>query len=172
MKQNECSLRVDFENRQDLVPVTYRLKMLIRRAIRETLDYEQYRNPAEVSVTLTDNAQIRELNRRFRQVDRATDVLSFPLFDYSGEQDEPPVDELVGMLGDIVISLEQAGLQAAEYGHSPEREGAFLCVHAMLHLLGYDHENGGLALVRMREKEEYVMRELGLPASSSYAPDA
>ena len=75
------------------------------------------------------------------------------------------------ILGDIVISMPKAVEQAKTYGHSLEREVGFLTAHSMLHLLGYDHEEGGLARVRMREKEEYVMRQLGLPASSSYAPD-
>ncbi|MBQ3640165.1 MAG: rRNA maturation RNase YbeY, partial [Clostridia bacterium] len=132
----KTNLKIDFENEQEQVPVTYKLKVLIRAAAEATLDYEQYRNPAEVSVTFTDNEKIRALNKKFRKIDRATDVLSFPLFDYTGEQNEPPVDELVGMLGDIVISLEQAKKQADEYGHGFEREAAFLCVHSMLHLLG------------------------------------
>ena len=108
----KMNLKIDFENDQEIVPVTYRLKMLIRAAVEATLDYEQYGNPVEVSVTFTDNEKIRALNQKFRGVDRATDVLSFPLFDYTGEQEEPPVDEFVGMLGDVVISLEQAKKQA------------------------------------------------------------
>ena len=117
--------KIDFENRQELLPLSYKLKMLVRRAVETTLDYEQYENPIEVSVTFTDNEGIRELNRKFRNIDRPTDVLSFPLFDYTGESEEPPVDEFVGMLGDIVISLEQAKKQAEEFGHSFEREAAF-----------------------------------------------
>ena len=81
----KMSLKLDFENEQEKVPVTYRLKMLIRKAVEATLDYEQYQNPAEVSVTFTDNEKIRKLNQQFRNVDRPTDVLSFPLFDYTGE---------------------------------------------------------------------------------------
>ncbi len=157
-------LKIDFENKQETVPVTYRLKMLIRRAVEATLDEEQYRNPAQVSVTLTDNRDIRELNFRFRGIDRETDVLSFPLFDYSGEEGEPPVDELVGMLGDIVISLEQAQKQAVEYGHSFEREAAFLCVHSMLHLLGYDHETGEEDEREMRRRQSEILCRMGLPA--------
>ena len=76
--------KIDFENKQTALPVSYKLKMLVRHAVEATLDYEQYENPVEVSVTFTDNAGIRELNRKFRSIDRATDVLSFPLFDYEG----------------------------------------------------------------------------------------
>lgn len=158
----KTNLKIDFENEQEQIPVTYKLKMLIRAAAEATLDYEQYRNPAEVSVTFTDNEKIRALNKKFRKIDRATDVLSFPLFDYTGEQEEPPVDELVGMLGDIVISLEQAKKQADEYGHGFEREAAFLCVHSMLHLLGYDHETSEADEADMRRRQSEILSRMGL----------
>ena len=158
----KTNLKIDFENEQEQVPVTYKLKMLIRAAAEATLDYEQYRNPAEVSVTFTDNEKIRALNKKFRKIDRATDVLSFPLFDYTGEQNEPPVDELVGMLGDIVIPLEQAKKQADEYGHGFEREAAFLCVHSMLHLLGYDHETSEADEADMRRRQSEILSRMGL----------
>ncbi len=158
----KMNMIIYFENGQELYPVSYKLKMLIRRAVETTLDYEQYGNPTEVSVTFTDNAQIREMNRKFRGIDRATDVLSFPLFDYEGESEEPPVDELMGMLGDVVLSLEQAALQAEEYGHSFEREVAFLCVHSMLHLLGYDHETGEEDEMDMRHRQREIMDRMGL----------
>ena len=154
--------KIDFENRQELLPLSYKLKMLVRRAVETTLDYEQYENPIEVSVTFTDNEGIRELNRKFRNIDRPTDVLSFPLFDYTGESEEPPVDEFVGMLGDIVISLEQAKKQAEEFGHSFEREAAFLTVHAMRHLLGYDHEAGGDEEADMRRRQREILDRMGL----------
>ena len=154
--------KIDFENRQELLPLSYKLKMLVRRAVETTLDYEQYENPIEVSVTFTDNEGIRELNRKFRNIDRPTDVLSFPLFDYTGESEEPPVDEFVGMLGDIVISLEQAKKQAEDFGHSFEREAAFLTVHSMLHLLGYDHEAGGDEEADMRRRQREILDRMGL----------
>ena len=155
-------LKIDFDNNQEKQPITYKLKLLVRRAVEAVLDYEQYCNRCEVSVTFTDNEQIKDLNARFRNIDRATDVLSFPLFDYEGTSEEPPVDELVGMLGDIVLSLEQAALQAEEYGHSFEREVAFLCVHSMLHLLGYDHERSDEEDVEMRSKQTEIMKIMGL----------
>ena len=89
-------------------------------------------------------------------------MLSFPLFDYTGESEEPPVDEFVGMLGDIVISLEQAKKQAEEFGHSFEREAAFLTVHSMLHLLGYDHEAGGDEEADMRRRQREILDRMGL----------
>lgn len=160
--KRKMSLKIYFENDQTVIPLTYAIKMLVRDAIEATLDYEQYGNPCEVSVTFTDNAQIHELNKKFRGVDRHTDVLSFPLFDFEGESEEPPVDELMGMLGDIVLSLEQAKAQAEEYGHSFEREVAFLCVHSMLHLLGYDHETGEEDEMDMRRRQSEIMEQMGL----------
>ena len=158
----KMKLKIDFENKQERIPITYHLKMLVRAAIEATLDYEQYGNPVEVSVTFTDDADIQKLNKQFRNIDRATDVLSFPLFDYTGEEDEPPVDELMGMLGDIVISLETAQRQAKEYGHSFEREAAFLCVHSMLHLLGYYHETSEEEEMDMRNRQSAILDGMGL----------
>ncbi len=158
----KMKLKIDFENNQTAIPITYHLKMLVRAAIEATLDYEQYGNPVEVSVSFTDDENIRVLNRRFRNVDRSTDVLSFPLFDYEGAEDEPPVDELMGMLGDIVISLETAKRQAEEYGHSFEREAAFLCVHSTLHLLGYDHETCEEDEADMRRRQSEILDGMGL----------
>ena len=116
-----------------------------------------------------DNNRIHELNKEYRDKDSATDVLSFPL----GENGEYDIDEDNGckLLGDIVISMERAMEQAELYGHSLQREVAYLTVHSMLHLLGYDHEAGGLEAVRMREKEEAVLIQLGLPRTVSYTSD-
>ncbi len=158
----KMKLKIYFENEQDKLPITYKLKMLIREAVEATLDFEDYRNLCEVSVTFTDNEGIRELNNKFRQIDRPTDVLSFPLFDFDGESEEPPVDDIMNMLGDIVISLEKAKEQAEEYGHSFEREVAFLCVHSMLHLLGYDHETSEEDDKNMRARQSEIMNIIGL----------
>ena len=158
----KMSLRIYFENEQEKYPVTYNLKMLLREAIETTLDFEDFQNVCEVSVTFTDNAGIQELNRKFRQIDKPTDVLSFPLFDFEGECEEPPIDEMISNLGDIVISLERADEQANEFGHSFKREVAFLTVHSMLHLLGYDHEKGKEEDKEMRAKQTEIMRIMGL----------
>ncbi len=158
----KMKLMLDFENDQTEIPLTYKLKMLVRAAVEATLDYEQYGNVTEVSVTFTNNEGIRRLNKQFRGIDAPTDVLSFPLFDFEGDSEEPPVDELIGMLGDIVISLEQAKLQADKFGHSFEREVAFLTVHSMLHLFGYDHETGEEDEAEMRRKQTEVMTLMGL----------
>lgn len=153
-------LKIYFRNDRGSETVTYKLKMLIRRAILETLEYEGYDEEAEVSVTFTDNEGIRALNKQFRDIDRATDVLSFPML---GSEDDTE-DGDTTMLGDIVISLQRAREQALEYGHSFEREAAFLCVHSVLHLLGYDHELSDADDLDMRLRQRIIMERLGLPA--------
>ena len=131
-------------NSQSSMEYTTALRGVIRRAVNAALRYEKVGFDAEISVTLTDNVGIHELNRDYRGVDRPTDVLSFPLFEGGVPEDIAEADEGEKKrkipLGDIVISMEKAMEQANEYGHSFEREIAFLCVHSVLHLLGYDHE--------------------------------
>lgn len=153
-------LKIYFEDHQDKQIVTYSMKMLIRRAVEETLAYENIEDDCEVSVTFCDNEEIRDLNCRFRNIDRATDVLSFPLFDDDGM--DAHVEELDCMLGDVVLSLERALEQAVEYGHSFEREVAFLTVHSILHLLGYDHETSEEDDVDMRRRQTEIMDRMGL----------
>lgn len=156
------NLKIYFENDQRKHSVHYELKLLIRHTIIETLDYEGMENDAEVSVTFVDDEGIRELNKKFRGMDKPTDVLSFPLLDYEGESEEPFFDELCHNLGDIVISLERAMAQANEFGHSFEREVAFLTAHSMLHLLGYDHEISEEDDADMRKRQSDIMERLGL----------
>lgn len=155
-------LKIYFENDQEKHSIHYKLKMLIRHTILETLDYEGMENDVEVSVTFVDDEGIRELNKKFRGMDKPTDVLSFPLLDYEGESEEPFFDELCHNLGDIVISLERAMAQANEFGHSFEREVAFLTAHSMLHLLGYDHELSDEDDADMRARQNDIMERLGL----------
>ncbi len=155
-------LKIYFENDQKKHSIKYKMQMLIRRTILETLDYEGMENDVEVSVTFVDDEGIRELNNKFRGMDKPTDVLSFPLLDYEGESEEPFFDELCHNLGDIVISLERAMAQANEFGHSFEREVAFLTAHSMLHLLGYDHEISEEDDADMRRRQNDIMDRLGL----------
>ena len=136
---SERSLYITFSATKSFEECDYYFKNLIRRAICATLDIEEFNLPAEVSVTLCDNEYIRKLNRKYRDKDSATDVLSFPLYDFS-EECEPLLEGEPVVLGDIVISLERAKEQAMELGNSFLHEVAFLTVHSMLHLLGYDHE--------------------------------
>ncbi len=150
--------KIYLENAQKKLPLTPALRKLVRDAITAALAYEEFDSVAEVSVTLVDNAQIHEMNRQYRDVDRPTDVLSFPIFDDEGLEDAGAT-----VLGDIVLSLEQAQIQAAEYGHSMEREVAFLCVHSVLHLLGYDHETSPEDEKEMFARQEAVLIKMGLP---------
>ena len=156
-------MKVSFElaNEQDKFPVTEALTELLRRAAAETLAAEGIDFDCEFSLTYTDNEGIRALNREYRNKDSATDVLSFPMFDPDTEEIEA-LDGQPAVLGDIVISLERAAEQAELYGHSFEREVAFLCVHSVLHLLGYDHLDEGPMKRQMREREEAIMSLLGL----------
>lgn len=157
----KARLMIYFLNDQEKFEIRYEQKILIRRAVEATLAYEGYKNNAEVSVTFTDNEGIKKINSEFRGIDKPTDVLSFPLTDYEAT-DGILVDELDGSLGDIVISLERAKEQADEFGHSFEREVAFLTVHSMLHLLGYDHVNGEEEELDMRRRQSEILKNMGL----------
>ena len=159
-------IRVIISNQQKAVKIPTGIRMLIRRCCHAVLQLEGFKDSAEISVSFVDNDQIQEMNRQYRNIDAPTDVLSFPL----GENGVYDINKDTGaqMLGDIVISMPHAVEQAERYGHSLQREIGFLTVHSMLHLLGYDHEGGGLESVRMREKEETVLTQLGLQRNGSY----
>ena len=136
----EKRLFINFTATKKFPECDYELKSIVRRAILATLDYEELIFGAEVSVTFCDNEYIKKLNGEFRNKDSATDVLSFPMYDFE-EEDELPLNPDGSLsLGDIVVSLERAAEQAKEIGNSFEREVAFLVIHSTLHLLGYDHE--------------------------------
>lgn len=158
-------IRVIIDNTQKEVKIPTGLRMLVRRCCNAVLRMEKFPYPAEISITFVNNRQIHELNKQYRDKDMPTDVLSFPMGE-NGKYDE---NHATGakILGDIVISMEKAVEQANRYGHSLEREVGYLTAHSMLHLLGYDHETSPLDKVRMREKEEHVMNQLGLPATVS-----
>ena len=139
---------------------------LIRKVIRTALAAEGVDFPCEVDVLLTGDDGIHEINREMRQVDRPTDVLSFPEFDLTpgelpGPEDADPGTGLVP-LGDMVISMERVAAQAKEYGHSNRRELSYLVVHSVLHLLGYDHLDEGPQKARMRAREEAILGQLGI----------
>ncbi len=138
----------------------------VKKAVREALRAEGVTEPVSVSVLLTDDAHIRELNRDFRDVDRPTDVLSFPAseqvpgaFDPELCDKDPETGRLI--LGDMALSLERVEAQAAEYGHGTDRELMYLTVHSVLHLLGYDHTDEGPEKARMRQREESILARLG-----------
>ena len=139
-------------------------RAFIRKVIRTALTAEGVDFPCEIDVELTDNETIHEINREMREVDRATDVLSFPMFELSpgelpGTEDADPGTGLVP-LGDMVISMERCAEQAETYGHSFAHEVSYLTVHSVLHLLGYDHVDEGEDKRRMRAREKEIMRLL------------
>lgn len=147
-------------NEQEKMAPPEDIEHLIEICTAAALEEEGIDDTAEVSVTLVDNEGIRELNREHRDIDRETDVLSFPLGDDDGYEVDPDNDAI--MLGDIVISLEKAAQQAQEYGHSYRREVAFLITHSLFHLLGYDHVNSDEEEKIMFSKQEKVLDKLGI----------
>ncbi|CCY19229.1 probable rRNA maturation factor [Eubacterium sp. CAG:786] len=147
-------------NEQEKMAPPEDIEHLIEICTAAALEEEGIDDTAEVSVTLVDNEGIRELNKEHRDIDRETDVLSFPLGDDDGYEVDPDNDAI--MLGDIVISLEKAAQQAQEYGHSYRREVAFLITHSLFHLLGYDHVNSEEEEKEMFGKQEKVLDKLGI----------
>ena len=145
--------RIYISNEQDKYEFSEEYKKIIKRAVNNSLKRCGVSAQCEISVVITDNENIRVLNREHRNIDRETDVLSFPLFE-AGE-------EYGGAIGDIVISLEKAVAAAEEYGHSVLREVAFLTVHSMLHLLGYDHEEDD-DRKKMNLKEDEILDGMGV----------
>lgn len=150
----------------DVPGVSEGQRAFLRKVIRTALAAEGVDFPCEVDVAVTSDAGIQEINREMRQVDAPTDVLSFPVFDLApgelpGPEDADPGTGLVP-LGDMVISLERVRAQAKEFGHSSRRELAYLAVHSVLHLLGYDHLDEGPMKQQMRAREEAILGELGI----------
>ena len=158
--EEDTTVDFDFDSRQ-----------LAETVINAALDHEDFPYEAEVNLTLVDNEQIHRINKEYRQIDRPTDVLSFPLLsyetagDFSGLEDEtyenfnPDTGEI--LLGDIVISVEKVMEQAMSYGHSPKREYAFLILHSMLHLFGYDHETEQ-EREEMEARQRSILDDLGI----------
>ena len=157
-------MAVLIRNSQSQIKLAASVRKLISDCILTALKHERFDTPAEVNVLLLNNMKIQKLNKEYRDIDSSTDVLSFPMIEFKdgvyefSDCDKDP-DTGAVMLGDIAISLEKAEEQAREYGHSFEREVAFLATHGLFHLLGYDHENGSDLIF---EKQEEVLKELGL----------
>lgn len=141
---------------------------VIRKCVEAVLDAEGVKTGCEINVLITNDKGIHAINKASRNIDRPTDVLSFPMFQL--EPGNPPVDWTdyldpeTGLcpLGDMCLSLERAAAQAREYGHSPRREVGYLTIHSMLHLLGYDHLDEGPEKARMRAREEAIAASVGL----------
>jgi probable rRNA maturation factor len=159
-------LDIYIENLQNKIEVTPDLEKNITDAVKASIEMEGFDIESEVSILLVDNEKIRDINNEHRHIDKSTDVLSFPVVEmHEGEiisnEGDFDLDEDLLLLGDIVISLETAKSQAVEYGHSFEREIAFLTTHGVFHLLGYDHMERGEE-EKMLQKQEAVLRKLGL----------
>ena len=152
-------LKIDWANEQTARKTGFFLRRFVKKAIRAALEEEAFPCDAMVSVTFTDDRGIREKNREFRGIDKPTDVLSVPIYDMKNG-DRPQPGE-IAELGDIVLSLETAARQGEEYGHGFARECAFLVVHSVLHLLGYDHMEDEEER-EMRARQRVIMKELGL----------
>lgn len=153
------------ENEQDKVELTEDIEKAVYDVCERVMSEEDCNFDAQISITLVNNEVIREINNEQRQIDKATDVLSFPMleFDEEGNADgEYEADGDFIVLGDIVISMERAREQAREYGHSLKREVAFLTAHSMLHLLGYDHVDDEEGERVMIEKQNKVLNSLGI----------
>jgi len=157
-------MSVLIDNRQDKVEVDSRLEELTEKVVQKALEIE-VEGDYEVSISFVDNQEIQELNRQYRNKDAATDVLSFPLMEFEeteeNYEDEEEYVQEDRLLGDIVISLEKAQEQAKDYGHSFERELAFLLVHGVLHLLGMDHEDEQQEK-EMLQKQDNILQLLNI----------
>ena len=160
-------LTVYWSNEQTKYKGGWILRQRIRKAAKAALAYEHFTKDTILSITFTDNEGIRALNNEYRHKDSATDVLSFPM--YTMRDGDVPEEDMAAELGDIVLSLERAGEQAKEYGHSFERETAFLTVHSVLHLLGYDHETSPAEEADMFRRQREIMEILGLKREETKA---
>lgn len=153
------------ENEQDKVEFTEDIRKAVYDVCEKVMEEEDCNFDAQISITLVDNDAIREINKEQRQIDKATDVLSFPMLEFDEEGNADGEFETDGdfiVLGDIVISMERAKEQSIEYGHSLKREVAFLTAHSMLHLLGYDHVDDEEGERLMIEKQNKVLNSLGI----------
>lgn len=159
MKEKKTrNAHIDIDNRQKSVKLTLSHRALIRRAVKTVLEYENFGFDAEVSVSAVTVPEIHALNKVYRDTDRPTDVLSFPQYDDGKFED----DNGVVTLGDVVLCAEILQSQAESFGHSFERELAYLTIHSVLHLLGYDHEAGGGEERIMTQKQDEIIKILGL----------
>lgn len=159
-------LELIWENQQDKIKISDELFDKIKLSIEKALEYEEFTEDCEISLTFVDNEAIRELNNTSRGKDSATDVLSFPMLETEDDgtliiYDEDIIDGRV-LLGDIVISAERATEQAEDFGHSLIREMCFLAVHSVLHLLGYDHERSEEEEKIQFDKQEEILTLLGI----------
>ncbi len=161
------NLKLDITNERNKIELTDELSTLIEKVIKTALFIHDINCDVEISLLFTDADEIREINKTYRNIDKSTDVLSFPQLEFNKEgvidEEYIPKDEGYPYLslGDVVINVEQVYIQAQEFGHSKERETGYLVAHSILHLLGYDHMQEDEKLI-MRAKEEEIMSLLGI----------
>ena len=153
-------LKINFSNSQRKVKLPTNTKKLLTSAAEAVLKIEDFFEPAEINITFVSDSRIRKINKAFRDIDRSTDVLSFPMGE-DGIYDVNPENGCL-ILGDVIISVEHAVAQSKEFGHGFDREMAYLTVHSVLHLLGYDHIDEGEQKRLMRLKEESALALIGL----------
>jgi len=157
-------MSVLIDNRQEEIKVDEALEAFVVQVVEEVIAYEQCEEEFEVSISFVNNQEMRSLNKEYRNIDKETDVLSFPLVEFIEEElntedeDAEYIEEEIA-LGDIVISMEKAAEQSEEYGHSFKRELAFLLVHGMLHLLGYDHDEEA-SKGEIFDKQEEILKNM------------
>ena len=153
-------VNINYLNNQRRFKLSANTKNLVLDACKAALEVEGFMEPAEINVTFVSDDKIRKINREFRNIDSSTDVLSFPL-GFEGDYDVNPENDRL-MLGDVIISAEHAKAQADFFGHSLDREIAYLTVHSVFHLLGYDHVDEGENKRIMRKKEGDALSIIGL----------
>ena len=154
------SIKVNILNQQKVLSLPKEWRALVRKACTTAVLGEQFKEDCEINVTFVDDKKIRQINNDFRGIDKSTDVLSFPLGDENGYEVNP--ENTLITLGDVIISVEHALKQADLYGHGVDRELAYLTVHSILHILGYDHVNNEQERAVMRYHEEVILEKMGL----------
>ena len=159
-KSREMNTKINISSKQKLFKIPSQWKTLVKNACKTTLIAENFLEDTEINVTFVDDNEIKQINCDFRNIDSSTDVLSFPLGD-DGVYEVNPENNYV-LLGDVIISVEHAMAQAELFGHGIDREIAYLTVHSVLHLLGYDHVNSEEERKDMRKREEIVLKTMGL----------
>lgn len=162
-------MSVRIRNTQSKIVIDGKVKKIIKKSAELCLKQESFGYSSDINILITDNQGIRELNRKFRNIDKETDVLSFPMSEIEKGIINPALLEIdiesgLVQLGDIAISAEKASSQAVEYGHSLEREMAFLATHGVYHLLGFEHENDKKT---MFEKQESVLNTMEITREKS-----
>ena len=161
-KEVKKMINIVTSNEQENYEIGEELMLMIEKVISECEDEEALNFDNEISLTFTDNENIRQINKEYRDIDDKTDVLSFPMYEIEDlEEEKKTKSKNLKPLGDIVISLEQAVEQAKQFGHSFEREVCYLICHSMFHLMGYDHMTEEEKKI-MREKEEKIMTKLNI----------